>query len=173
MKAIWRDRREPDGRPRRSIRSRYSLDGGRRHCVVLRGLRTQSGDPLSTGIEGNLAKTSNRILAQSNHRGRLPPIWPGTLRHAIRSQRDNRGPRIRQYACVSRRPASAEFRAIEQGRENDRRTYGAFKLCNILSEVLTHQEDKRNAVRQFDELHSTARDIRRFPPANLRVKRTP
>jgi len=41
-----------------------------------------------------------------------------------------------------------------------------------LGEILTDEEDKRNAVAQFDELDRAPRDIRRLPPTNVGVKRT-
>jgi hypothetical protein len=63
--------------------------------------------------------------------------------------------------------------AIEHGRVNDGRTYRTHNLCNVvdLTEILADEKHKRNAVPQFDELHSTARDIGRVPPPNLGVKR--
>jgi hypothetical protein len=42
-----------------------------------------------------------------------------------------------------------------------------------LREILADEENKRDAVRQFEELDSTARDIGRFPPTNVGVKRAP
>ena len=42
-----------------------------------------------------------------------------------------------------------------------------------MCEILADEEDKRNTVPQFDELNSTARNIGRFPPTNVGVKRAP
>jgi hypothetical protein len=101
---------------------------------------------------------------------------PGALDHPVRSQRDNRRTRvIGEYASISCRPPTAELWPIEHGRENGRRTYGTYNLRDIidLGEILTDEEDKRNAVPQFDELESTARDLHRFPPTNVGVKGTP
>jgi len=42
-----------------------------------------------------------------------------------------------------------------------------------LGEILTDEEDKRNAVPHFDELDTKARDLHRFPPTNVGMKRAP
>jgi hypothetical protein len=42
-----------------------------------------------------------------------------------------------------------------------------------LGEILTDEEDKRNAVPEFEELEGIARDLHGFPPTNVGMKRTP
>jgi hypothetical protein len=42
-----------------------------------------------------------------------------------------------------------------------------------LGEILTDEAHKRNAVPEFEELDSIARDLHGFPPTNVGMKRTP
>src|SRR3974390_2854334 len=96
------------------------------------------------------------------------------LHHPVRSQRANRRAGvIGQYTRISRRPPAAELRPIEQGGVNDRRTYGAYNFRDVvdLGKVLTDEENKRNAVAEFEELDRTARDLHGFPPTNVGMKR--
>ncbi|HTH90293.1 hypothetical protein [Mycobacterium sp.] len=103
------------------------------------------------------------------------PGGSASLHHAVSGQRrDGRARVVGQHAGIPGRPARRQLWSVEQGGENQRWANGPndFGDVVVLGEILTHETYEGQFFPEFNELHSPASDVHRFPPEDVWVEGT-
>src|SRR5262249_31670702 len=131
-------------------------------------------DAVGARLKRYLACPSDRVFPERDHRGGVVAKGPRALGHSGGRQREHsRAGVVSQDARVPCRPARAELRSVEQGRDDDRRADRAKEVGHVvdLGEVFAHERDNDNPLADVDELHRTAGNLRSLPPADVRMER--